>query len=96
MRSYNDDAQQAIQSGVADTSNTLKQIIKDKTEAYILDKAASLGVDLQVDVILSDTAPPLPVEVLLIGAASPYAKAQLSTMIADELGIAKEAQRWTG
>jgi len=89
-------ADAAVADGEIVASRELASIIKAETEAYILDKAASLGVDLQVDVILSDNAPPLPVEVLLIGAASPYAKAQLSAMIADELGIPKEAQRWTG
>lgn len=89
-------ADAAVADGEIIAFQELAAIIKTETEAYILDKAASLGVDLEVEVILSDTAPPLPTEVLLTGAVSPYAKVQLSEMIAAELGIPREAQRWSG
>lgn len=95
MRSYNDDAQQAIQSGVADTSNTLKQIIKDKTEAYILDKARQLGADLTINIHLSDDDVPTPCAVEITGSIAPYAKVQLQNMIQSDLGIYKEFQTWT-
>lgn len=90
------EANAAVSDGENMASQELASIIKAKAEAYILDKAASLGVDLEVDVILSNTAPPMPVEVVLAGAVSPYAKVQISTMIAEDLGISKEAQQWSG
>lgn len=90
------DANAAVSTGKNMALEELGVIIKAETDAYILDKAASLGVDLEVDVILSDTAPPLPAEVILTGAVSPYAKARLSSLIEENVGIPKEAQQWSG
>lgn len=71
-------------------------IIKDRTAAYILDKAKNLGVELTVEVTLSDNEPMVPCGVKLSGAISPYAKNVLSDMIAKDLGIRVEEQIWTG
>ena len=92
----NAEADAAVADGGIMVSQELAAIIKEEMQAYILDKAASLGVDLEVDVILSDATPPLPEGVLLTGAISPYAKAQISELITDDLGIPKEAQQWSG
>lgn len=94
--SINTDAQLAVSQGEIMASEELAVIIKAQVEAYILDKAASLGVDMEVEVILSDGMPPLPAGVVLKGAVSPYAKSQLSRFIEEELGIPKGAQQWTG
>lgn len=96
ISSINTDAQAAVADGKNMASAELSAIIKAQTQAYILDKAASLGVDMEVEVILSDGAPPLPVGVILTGAVSPYAKAHLSTYLEETLGIPREAQQWTG
>lgn len=71
----------------------LEAIIKEETESYILDKAGALGAALTADVTVKDG---LPERVLLTGTVSPYAKAQLTAWIRDELGIAKEDQQWNG
>ena len=71
-------------------------IIKDRTAAYILDKAESLGAELTVEVTLSDEVPLVPCGVKLTGAISPYAKKVLSDSIAKDLGIDVEEQVWTG
>lgn len=89
-------ANAAVAEGKIMASEELAAIIKDETQAYILDKAAALGVDIEVDVILNEATPPLPEGVLLTGAISPYAKAQISELITDDLGIPKEAQQWSG
>ena len=75
--------------------DALAASIKAQTEAYILDKAAALQVELEVDVTLSDGDIPTPSAVLLSGKVSPYAKARLQKMITDDLGIDKERQTWT-
>ena len=75
---------------------SISERIKEETEAYILDKAASLGVTLRVDVEVSSEEPFLPVSVTLWGAVSSYVREQLQEIITNDLGISKENQRWTG
>lgn len=91
-----DDAQAAVSMGEDFNRDSLAEIIKDETEAYILDKARILGAELQVDVTLSRDSQPVPVEVLISGDISPYGKTQLQEIIAEDLGIAKENQLWIG
>ena len=69
-------------------------IIKSRVQAYILDKADSCGVQLDVEVILDQDN--IPVSVELSGRISPNAKAQISEMITENLGITKEHQLWIG
>ncbi len=88
-------ASQAVSDGQAETKKALREIIKSRTEAYILDKASLYGSELSVSVELSDDSIPVPVSVRLSGAVSPYAKNQLQTILEKDLGIAKEHQLWT-
>ena len=88
-------AAQAVAKGEAVSKAALAQRIKSQTEAYILNKAASLQVQLQVEVILSDDTLPVPAAVKLSGTISPYAKGQLQQILWQELGISKENQQWT-
>lgn len=74
--------------------DTMADIIKSQTEAYILDKARKLNTDLTVEVSLSDADPPAPTSVRLTGEISPSAKRRLEAMIRDDLGIPKENQIW--
>lgn len=78
------------------TRDEMADIIKSQTEAYILDKATELGVSLTAEVLLGEDEIPVPVGVILSGAASPYAKSQLTNAIEKDLGIPKEKQIWTG
>lgn len=89
-------ASEAAAVGENLAKESLQDIIKTRTEAYILDKAASLGLDIQVTVTLSDDQTPMPTAVHIHGSASPYAKSQLCDVLTNELGIAKEDQIWTG
>lgn len=89
------DAQAAVTAGKENSTAALRRVIKERTEAYILDKAQSLAVQIAVEVTLSDDPVPVPVAVRLSGNISPYAKQQLQTIIAQDLGIPKEAQQWT-
>ena len=93
---YSLDAQAAVLTGENIAGDALGQLIKSQTEAYILDKAQSLGVVLQVEVTLTDDQIPSPKTVSLTGTISPYAKTQLSSMLTQQLGIAKEDLIWTG
>lgn len=72
------------------------EIIKQEITSYILDKAAQYHADLQVHVILADDDLQSPQYIEIEGHISPYGKAQLQTMISNELGVPKENQCWIG
>jgi hypothetical protein len=69
-------------------------IIKSKTEAYILNEARKMELDITVEVELSDADPPAPCRVFIKGTASPYKKTVLGRYISDNLGIPQENQQW--
>lgn len=93
---FEESAQTATAVGTSMADDALRQIIKTETEAYILDKATLYGLQLEVQVTLTDDAMPVPESVRLTGSASPYAKSRLQTQISNDLGIPKEQQLWTG
>ncbi len=80
--------------GQTDAYNELNTIIKANTEAYILDKADSLGLALDVEVTLNEDNPPVPSKVYLEGNIAPYNKKLLCDYITQNLGIPKEDQVW--
>lgn len=71
-------------------------IIKQKCEAYILDKAEAYQTQLEVEVTLNQDEIPIPCSVRLQGNASPYAKASLQQWLQEYMGIPKENQVWIG
>ncbi len=73
------------------------QIIKQKTEAYILDKATSLGLTAQAQVTLAgEDVYPYPHAVTIYGRADAEQMQALSTYIEQEFAIPKERQAWGG
>lgn len=80
--------------GLMIANTATASIIIDQTEAYILDKATSLGADLDVKVSLTNDAPPVPKSVIISGTIAPYTKKQLEEIIANDLAIPKEKQSW--
>lgn len=96
LESYEASSQEAASAGAHMADEARREIIKAETEAYILDKACAYNLQLDVHVTLSDDDCPVPETVYLSGAASPYARTRMQIMIADELGIPKERQLWTG
>ncbi|MBQ7817207.1 MAG: hypothetical protein IJ388_00220 [Oscillospiraceae bacterium] len=87
-------ADQITASAEDSTRESISGIIKERTQAYILDKANNYGVTLSVEVTLSDSDIPEPVSVQISGNVSPYTKKILSETIERDLGIATEAQVW--
>lgn len=81
--------------GEARTKEAVAAVIKSRTQAYILDKAQALELQLQVEVVLSQDDLPVPERVHLSGKASPYARARLQQILEQDLGISKENQIWT-
>lgn len=94
FNSFSSEADKTVASGEAAAMNELRSIIKDQTEAYILDKAVSMDAVLNVEVTLNNENPPIPCGVTLTGSISPYSKEVLSRFIANDLGISKEEQVW--
>ena len=81
------------QNGQASASEEMISIIKQKTESYILDKAAELEGNIAVSVVLDDSNM-IPIAVTISGDMSPYAREALSIYIENSLGIPKENQIW--
>ena len=88
------EAEETRDDGIESASSAMADIIKQQTEAYILDKAVSLGVNIDVNVKMSDTNPPVPKEVILSGNVSPYMKNKMIQYITANIGISEENQRW--
>lgn len=88
------DAVEAVALGKSMAADSAEQIIKEKTAAYILDKAESMNLDIEVEVYLDDSFPPQLNGVTIKGSASPYARETLKEYIEKNLGIEKENQRW--
>ncbi len=82
------------QTGQNTAREAMVKRITEKTAAYILDKASALDADLAVEVLLDDSAIPVPCGVRIQGNVSPYAKKVLSNLLETELGIAPEEQIW--
>ena len=88
------DADYAAQMGQMKADAMLHGIIMERLQTYICDKAASMGVDLSVEVALSDATPPEPHTVILTGPVSPYAKEKLSDVLMSELAITEDQLLW--
>lgn len=94
---YNDislDASASVNAGKIMAREEMHSIIKENLEAYILDKASALQLDVDVDVILTEDLPPSPESVLINGNVSPYNKQVFQAFLNDEIGISKEHQIW--
>jgi len=87
-------AQQYVQSGTDYANLQTASIIKERSEAYILDKAVSMGLNIQVDITLTTNVPSVPESAVITGAVSPYAKERLQVCFANDLGIPKEKLVW--
>ena len=86
------DAQAAVADGLDFAQAQKRQVISQRLEAYILDKAAELGMDIGVELTLDKTH--CPQAALLTGSVSQSQRACLGEILETELGIPKECQHW--
>ena len=71
----------------------LARIIREKTEAYILDKAAALGAEVTAEVTMETAGYyPYPREAAIYGALTEAQRSALARCIAEEIGIPEERQ----
>ena len=88
------DAERIANEGSKIAEAQIAEIIITQAEAYILDKANSLGLQITVEVELDDSNNSVPCGAVINGAASPYAKGTLKGYMQEQLGIPKENQIW--
>lgn len=94
FQEFRSSAQDAVNNGTEMATGAMADIIKQQTESYILDKAASIGAEVDIEVKMSDTNPPVPKEVILSGSVSPYDKSILKQYITENFSIPEENQKW--
>lgn len=94
LKGVNWEATTYVEDGKTASQEQLSAIIKAQTEAYILDKADRMGLDIAVEVELDGDNDSIPCGVRITGDVSPYGKEGLSAYIESTLGIAKEKQIW--
>lgn len=87
-------AEAVCEDGDAIRTSAFRDVIKQETEAYILDKADELQLHIEVEVAVSEDAVPIPDGVTIKGPASPYAKMQLLTVLTKDLGLKEENILW--
>lgn len=84
-------AESVTMEGTVMAENAMDAIIISQSESYILDKAAAMGADLEVEVLLDEHVPK---SVRLRGAISPGAKASLNAWIQENFSISPEDLQW--
>lgn len=94
IKDYSDLAETIVNNGVYVAQTATASIIKSKTETYIVDKAKSFGVEVQVDVTLREDALSQPEAVRIKADTSPYLKQKISQFISADLGIPEAEQVW--
>lgn len=94
ISTYSADVQTVTEDAARSAANAQCEVIRQRAESYVYDKAAKLGCDISVCILLSEAEPYEPVEIQIKGKLSPYAKSQLSASITADLGIPEEEQHW--
>lgn len=71
------------------------QIIKQRSESYILDKAQELGIRAQIEVTVTDGGEyPYPSAVRICGSFTAQQRAELSGWLSREFAVGAERQEW--
>ncbi len=93
------EAESFAAQGESYSKNLNRTIIEDECEAYILDKAENLGVQLdevEVLAVWSDEGYWYPSEAAITGSVSQDQRERMSSCIEAELGISRDNQQWSG
>lgn len=94
LPTFSHKAEEAAADGKIFAWEAAASIIKEESEAYILDKAEALNVSITAEVTLDESDIPAPASVRLCGNVSPYIRQRLQSIIAQDLGIPQEDQIW--
>ena len=93
LEDYMAEGEAAARAGEVMAKEYSASIISAEVETYILDKAADLGCDITAEVGLDDGQ--LPQSVVLRGEISIAQKAELTRLLARDLGLGEEAVIWS-
>ena len=93
---YLDAADAVAAEGEKTAEEAMGTIIKEETEAYILDKAKALNAQIQVEVILDQSEIPVPHSVRIFGEPTRAQREILEEFLESQLNIPKERQQWIG
>ena len=93
LKQLDADAASVVESGLRSSDEALRERITGELEAYILDKAGELGLQITAAVTLDDQDA-APASVVISGSASPHARSAMTEMLREELGIPAEALEW--
>lgn len=88
------DASLIIAAARNETKENISKVISERIDAYILDRASSMGAKVTTEITFQHDDEYHPESITISGAVSPYVKNRLSTIIADDLGIPEERQIW--
>ena len=91
---YHADSELAASYGEDMVMEARKEIIKEKVEAYLLDKAKGMGLSIQAEVLLDEED--IPCSVHIWPEPDIRNKEQLTQIITTDLGISKENLQWSG
>ncbi len=89
-----DSAEHYLDLGKATADEMKSRYITDRYEAYILDKAESMGAEI-IPIITIDESD-IPVFAEIQGTIAPEIQDELERILIMEMGITKENQRWVG
>ncbi|MCI8525815.1 MAG: hypothetical protein HFF17_07815 [Oscillospiraceae bacterium] len=80
----------------ADSTELIADIIKEKTEAYIWDKADTLGMELAhvTAEVRCDGTYPYPYRVTIAGTFTPEQRSRMTRALEQELAVPEERQEW--
>lgn len=92
IEDFSREGRDAAEEGIEKAREYSSAIISAEVEAYILDKAALLGADLDAAVTLDSNG--FPEAVTLTGKVSAFARERLARRLEEELGLGEEAQVW--
>ena len=89
---YRQQAEAAVAMGKEMARLEAQEGICKALEAYILDKAAELGMDVTPEIFLDESG--IPVSIRLEGEISSELRQKMQTIITNDLEIPGEAQEW--
>lgn len=87
-----------LRSGInVGNAEIMALIIQEQTEAYILDKAAELGLEIEVEVTTQQASDgwPYPTDVKVMGQLSESDIQRLGRIISEDLAVAPDRQEWS-
>ena len=96
MESYQIDLQDTQRGIEKKSRGVLEELISQRCEEYIWDKAAQMGLQLEIEITVGENSDiPVPVSASMVGVCSQEDQAVLSKTLEEKLGIPRNKQEWS-